>query len=189
MLEIKKLALAPYLQKATALRGARRRVGGNQFRHQMATLAILIDHHEIDPVVLKASLIHDLLEDMPQETNLEEIRRIDEDGEEVVELMLEVTRRPEESKREYLQRLVTQGSKRAKILKFADRISNLTDLNIQEFSADHVTHYLNETEEWILPLAPELNANMAKEIHDLIARRRQALEERGYARQRLQEAK
>ena len=29
------------------------------FRHQLATLAILLDYKIVDPVLLKASLIHD----------------------------------------------------------------------------------------------------------------------------------
>lgn len=174
-IQLQNLVLAPYLQKAIALRGARRRVGGNQFRHQIATLAILIDHHEIDPVLLKASVIHDLLEDMPEEANIEELKRIDQDGEQVVALMLELSRHPGESKRVYLERLASQGSRLAKTLKLADRISNLTDLNLQEFHAVDVCKYLDETEEFILPYALEINSNMDFEIRDLIRRRREAL--------------
>jgi len=179
-LQLERLVLAPYLQKATALCGVARRVGGNQFRHQIATLAILIDHHELDSVLLKASVIHDLLEDKPQEARLEELRQIDEDGEAVVLLMQEVSRRPGESKREYLERLRDQGSRRARVLKLADRISNLTDLNFQEFSPDKMEAYIEETEELILPEAEELNPNMTVEIRDLIDRRRQALATQGY---------
>jgi len=179
-LQLQNLVLAPYLQKAIALRSARRRVGGNQFRHQMATLAILIDHHEIDPVLLKASVIHDLLEDMPSETNLDDLRRIDEDGEQVVALMLELTRHPGEVKGEYLARLGAHGSRRAKALKLADRISNLTDLNVQEFPPSYVVRYLDETEAWILPFAGEINRNMETEIRDLIRRRREVLNSKGF---------
>ena len=73
------VVIAPYLQKATALRGVRRYVGGNQFRHAFATLAILIDYHYTDAVLLKASVIHDLLEDIKC-TSYDEIRSIDDDG-------------------------------------------------------------------------------------------------------------
>ena len=75
--------LAPWIQKATALIGKARRVGGNQFRHMMSTLAILIDYHYMDPVLLKASVIHDLIEDIP-ETNVDQLRCIDRDTNEVV---------------------------------------------------------------------------------------------------------
>ena len=57
------ITLAPYIVKATALIGVRRRSGSNMFRHQMSTLAILLDYKVVDPVILKASVIHDLFED------------------------------------------------------------------------------------------------------------------------------
>lgn len=44
---------APWIQKATALRGVRRKVGGNQLRHSIASLAILVDYHFINSVLLK----------------------------------------------------------------------------------------------------------------------------------------
>ena len=85
------MVIAPYLQKATALRGVKRYVGGNQFRHAFATFAILIDYHYMDAVLLKASVIHDLIEDV-KSTSYDEIRGIDSDGQAVLELVLEVTR-------------------------------------------------------------------------------------------------
>jgi len=168
------MVLAPYIQKATALIGHQRRVGGNQFRHVMATLTILLDYKYTDPVLLKASVIHDLPEDVP-ETNLAEIERLDEDGTSVVQLVLEVTRR-EEPKRDYLARIRDTGSKQAKILKVADRISNLTDLHLDIFERQAVAKLLDETEEFILPMAIEVDANMAIELSDLMGRRRHLLE-------------
>jgi GTP pyrophosphokinase len=167
------LTLAAYIQKATALIGKRRRVGGNQFRHAMATLAILIDYHVTDPVVLKASVIHDLFEDVP-ETNPEEIEEIDEDGKQVVELVWEVTR-GDEPKTTYLQRVVDEGSKDAKLLKVADRISNITDLHRSIFSEGFIRRYLNETEKYICPIAREVNPDMATELNDLLDVRRRSL--------------
>ena len=46
------ITLAPYIVKASALIGIRRRGGSNMFRHQMSTLAILLDYKFIDPVLL-----------------------------------------------------------------------------------------------------------------------------------------
>jgi len=67
--KLKNLVLAPYILKATALIGKQRNVGGNQFRHAMATFAILLDYKLFDdPILLKAAVIHDLIEDVP-ETN------------------------------------------------------------------------------------------------------------------------
>ena len=74
-----RLTLAPYVVKATALIGVRRRGGSNMFRHQLSTFAILLDYKMTDPVLLKASVIHDLFEDahaMPGVSE-EEIGRID----------------------------------------------------------------------------------------------------------------
>ena len=88
---LKKLVLAPYIIKATALISVQRRVGGNQFRHCFSTLGILFDYkYYNDSILLKASLLHDLVEDLP-ETQVGELRRIDSEGNEVVELVLEVT--------------------------------------------------------------------------------------------------
>ncbi len=170
------LTLAPYLQKATALIGKKRRVGGNQFRHAIATLGILIDYHIIDPVILKASVIHDLLEDV-ENSDPNDILAIDENGAEVLALVIEVTRR-EERKSDYLKRLKKHGSHRAKILKVADRISNLTDLNQDTFNLDFIENYIDETEEFVYPIALEVNENMAIEIKDLIERRRKLSRQR-----------
>ena len=76
---LRNLTLAPYIVKATALIGIKRRGGSNMFRHQLSTMAILLDYKVTDPVLLKAAVIHDLFEDaatMPGVTR-DEIERID----------------------------------------------------------------------------------------------------------------
>ncbi len=167
------LVLAPYIQKATALIGLARRVGGNQFRHAMATFAILLDYHYTDPVLLKASVLHDLFEDF-QNANPLEIADIDEDGPAVVRLVNEVSRRAE-SRSEYLTRLRDHGTRNAKILKVADRISNLTDLSCDVYPAAKVADHLDETEKYVLPMAEEVNVEMAREMRDLMRRKRALL--------------
>ena len=164
------LVLAPYIQKATALRGVKRYVGGNQFRHALATFAILLDYHYTDSVLLKASVIHDLLEDI-KETKEEDIRNIDSDGPQVLALVLEVSRRAGESKEAFLKRILTEGSHNAKVLKCADRISNLTDLHPDVFDKDYIKNTINFTRDWVLPMAEEVNDNMLFELKDLLARR------------------
>ena len=87
------ITLAPYIFKAMALIGVRRRAGSNMFRHQIGTMGILLDYKFIDPVLLKASVIHDLFEDasgMPG-VSKEEIVKIDGDGPAVYDLAMEVT--------------------------------------------------------------------------------------------------
>ncbi len=171
--ELVNLTLAPYMQKATALIGRERKVGGNQFRHAIATLAILIDYHYTDPVLLKAAVIHDLIEDIPETTD-DEIIRIDSDGYAVLNLVKEVTK-GNETKIEYLRRIRDNGSFKAKVLKVADRISNLTDLHNDIFNIEYIKHYLDETEEYIYPVALEINEDMAFEVNDLIKRRRRMI--------------
>lgn len=173
---LKNLVLAPYILKATALIGVSRKVGGNQFRHSFSTLGILMDYKYFnDSILLKASLLHDLLEDLP-ETQVDEIRWIDEDASQVVDLVLEVTRRPDETKPQYLQRVLETGSVRAKILKCADRISNLTDLHRDTHPDHKISDYLEQTETYILPMARQVSADMVRELTDLIAKRRKIIQ-------------
>jgi len=172
---LKNLVLAPYILKAMALIGVRRKVGGNQFRHSFSTLGILLDYKYFgDSVLLKASLIHDLLEDVP-DTQVDKVRHADHEGNEVVDLVLEVTRLNDETKPQYLRRVRDTGSYRAKILKCADRISNLTDLHRDTHPDHKITDYLVQTEEYILPMAREVNEDMVFELTDLIEKRRQIL--------------
>ena len=173
------IVLAPYIVKAMALIGIRRRSGSNMFRHQMSTLAILLDYKVIDPVLLKAAVIHDLFEDaagMPGVTR-DAISGLDADGPDVYDLVMEVTIRTvdgvREAKGEYLSRLMQLASTRARLLKLADRISNLTALGFVH-DADFVKRYLDETEKHILPYAAAINADMARELMDLVTNRRQS---------------
>ena len=164
------MVIAPYLQKATALRGVKRYVGGNQFRHALATFAILIDYHYVDSVLIKASVIHDLIEDVKC-TSYEEIRSLDADGQKVLELVLEVTRRKPETKEEFLKRILIEGSDLAKVLKCADRISNLTDLHPDIFDKEYIKNTIADTKKWVIPMAMQVNKDMLFELQDLLKRR------------------
>ena len=174
------IRLAPYIVKAMALIGVRRRAGSNMFRHQISTMGILIDYKIIDPVLLKAAVIHDLFEDaagLPGVSE-DEISRIDTDGPEVYALVMEVTHRARgagrEPKSEYLLRIMQTGSWRAKVLKLADRISNITALGFVH-DPDFVRRYLDETKAYVLPYAQQINADMFRELTDLVANREQQL--------------
>ena len=169
---LKNLVLAPYILKATALISVQRAVGGNQFRHCFSTLGILLDYKFFtDTVLLKASLLHDLLEDLP-ETQVEEIRCIDSDGTNVVQLVLDVTKRKDETKEQYLQRLLEYWSRDALLLKCADRISNITDLHRDIQSEQKISDYLDQTEKYVIPMAKRVNNDMFIELTDLVAKRR-----------------
>jgi GTP pyrophosphokinase len=165
--------LAPYIIKASSLIGVRRKCGGNQFRHQFAVLGILLDYKYFnDPVLLKASLLHDLFEDWGEE-KMEEIRNLDPDGPAVVDLVKEVTKSENETKEVYLERILKTGSDRAKILKCADRISNLTDLHLDTHTSGKISAYLEQTEKYIIPMALSVsNIDFVKELADLIIHRR-----------------
>jgi GTP pyrophosphokinase len=170
------IRLAPYIVKATALIGVRQKGGGNMFRHQFATLAILLDYKIVDPVLLKASLIHDLFEDaagMPGVTR-EGICGIDPDGPAVFDLVMELTQRTvgrvPEPKSEYLLRVMQYGSDRAKVLKLADRISNLTALGYVH-QPEFTNRTVRDTKLYILPYAKNVNEDMFRELSDLVASR------------------
>ena len=172
---LRNLVLAPYIIKATALIRVRRKVGGNQFRHSFSTLGILLDYKFYsDSVLLKASLLHDFLEDLP-EAHMDEIRWIDHEGSRVVDLVLEVTKRQEESKFQYLLRILSTGSRNALILKCADRISNLTDLHRDTHTDQKISDYLDQTEKFVIPMARRVNEDMVLELTDLVAKRREIL--------------
>jgi GTP pyrophosphokinase len=175
------ITLAPYIEKASALIGIRRRGGSNMFRHQMSTLAILLDYKFIDPVLLKAAVIHDLFEDAPKMPGVTEadITGLDADGPAVFKLVMEATIRTidgaHEPKPVYLRRVMIEGSDHARILKLADRISNLTALGFVLDQA-FVRRYVEETREHILPFAKAINPDMFKELSDLVASRTGVIE-------------
>jgi len=172
---LRNLVLAPYIIKATALIAVDRKVGGNQFRHCFSTLGILLDYKFYDKsILLKASLLHDFLEDLP-EARVDEIRWIDDEGPQVVDLVLEVTKRKGESKFQYLQKILSTGSRNALILKCADRISNLTDLHRDTHTDQKISDYLDQTEKFVIPMARKVNEDMVLELTDLVAKRREIL--------------
>jgi len=94
------------------------------------------------------------------ETNEFEIRIIDGQADQVLELVKEVTRPHNMAKADYLKRILENGSRRAKLLKCADRISNLTDLHRDTHSDQKITDYLDQTEKWVIPMAKEVNGLM-----------------------------
>jgi len=173
MQELAGTRLAPYIQISAYLIGKSREGGGNMFRHQLDTMAILIDYGYIDSVLLKASLVHDILEDIP-EFNNNILLSMDFESHDVYKLVMEVSRRHGESKPEFLTRIRESGSPSAKILKVADRISNMISLGFVN-NLEFVERYINETEKYLLPLAAEVDHNMNRELTDLVSSRRKYL--------------
>lgn len=178
MLQLKNISMAPYMQLSTELIGKARHDGGNMFRHQIDTMGILVDYGYIDSVLLKASVIHDLIEDIPG-YDYNKILEIDEDSQDVYNLVLEVTKKEGQTKQDFLKSIIETGSEKAKILKCADRISNMISLGFVTKSA-FIERYCDETEFYILPIALEVDYNMYQELIQLIITRRKYLEDSGY---------
>jgi len=63
---------------------------------------------------------------------------------------LEVSRRREETKGEFLTRVREQGSPQAKVLKVADRISNMISLGFVT-NIEFISRYTDETVKYIFP--------------------------------------
>ncbi len=176
--ELNKISLAPYMQLATNLIGKARHAGGNMFRHQVDTMGILVDYGYTDSVLLKASLIHDVIEDIP-DFDINELLSIDSESQKVYELVLEVTRKVGQTKPEFLKGIIKNGSTKAKILKCADRISNMISLGFVT-NPDFIHRYCDETELYIFPIALEVNFAMYEELLNLVMSRRQYLVDSGY---------
>jgi (p)ppGpp synthase/HD superfamily hydrolase len=171
MLRLKSTYLAPYMQLGTALIGKARDSGSNMWRHQMDTLATLIDYNYIIPVLLKASVVHDVIEDIP-DFNRNLLINLDADGPAVYDLVLEVSRlKGRETKGEFLTRVREHGSRNAKVLKCADRISNMVSLGYVN-NPGFINRYCDETENFIYPIAEEVDRAMLMELRHLVDSRR-----------------
>ena len=169
MFRLKSTFLAPYMQLATALIGKTREGDGNMFRHQLDTMATLIDYGYIDSVLLKAAVVHDLFEDVP-DFNRNLLLHIDFESPAVYELVLEVTRSPEEAKPIFLKRILETGSRNAKILKVADRISNMIALGFV-INAEFIHRYTEETIQYVFPIAEQVDNAMLSELQSLVESR------------------
>ncbi|MEL3907485.1 MAG: hypothetical protein P1P64_00525 [Treponemataceae bacterium] len=174
--------LAPYMQIATALIGKEREGGGNMFRHQVDTMSVLIDYGYVDSVLLKASLIHDVIEDIP-DFNVNEILTIDSESGQVYELVLEVSKKTGQAKSDYLKGIIQHGSEKAKILKSADRISNMVSLGFVN-EPEFIERYCDETEIYVFPIALSVNYSMYEELLHLVMSRRKYLADSGYLMQK-----
>jgi (p)ppGpp synthase/HD superfamily hydrolase len=144
------------------------------FRHQLDTMATLVDYGYIDSILLKASIVHDVIEDIP-DFNHNLLLAIDYESHAVYDLVLEVTRLPGETKEEFLTRILKTGSRNAKVLKVADRISNMISLGFV-VNTEFIARYTVETERFIFPIAENVDKAMFAELKSLVASRRRYLE-------------
>ncbi len=139
------------------------------FRHQVETFAILLEFGYNDPVMLKAALIHDLIEDGHKVgfVRFEKVITTDQDGQEVYDLVRELSIRIVdgigEPKAVYLQRIMSSGTPKARLVKIADRLSNINTLfatNDRLF----IKRYVDETREYVMPFAPGIDKRIADEL-------------------------
>jgi len=101
-----------------------KRDGGEPYIiHPIQTAEILMTITD-DEKLIAAGYLHDVIEDC--EVTYEELKK--EFGKDVADLVMEVTKeKPDKKTASYFQRLKTQ---RGIMLKFADRLSNLSDLRL-----------------------------------------------------------
>jgi (p)ppGpp synthase/HD superfamily hydrolase len=165
----------PYIELSRFLINKERRGFGNMFRHQFDTFVILLEHEYNDPILLKASLIHDLFEDGPKVGffDFESVKTVDADGDLVYDLVKEVSIRAEngveETKKQFLERIMKEGTPRSKILKLADRLSNINSL-IALKDSPFAKNYTEETRSYILPYARGINKGIAEELEKILMR-------------------
>ena len=107
------------------------------------------------------------------------ILEVESEASQVYDLVLEEKKKEGQAKNDYLRGIIEHGSERAKILKCADRISNMTSLGFVTDPA-FIQRYCDETEYFIFPIALEVDYNMYQELISLVITRRQYLEDSGY---------
>jgi (p)ppGpp synthase/HD superfamily hydrolase len=108
--------------------------------HCLSVFNILKQIVKDDDALLAASLLHDVLEDT--ETTYDELSR--ELGKEIADLVNEVTHEGQRDHKGYF--FPRLKSKRAIIIKFADRLSNLS--RIDPWPIERQNHYIKKSRFW-----------------------------------------
>lgn len=164
-------------------RGQFRDDGERYFNHVVAVTQILIDHGYSAAEYLITALLHDALEDTFLPISMVEKLF----GPDIARGILAVSksygiedpltgrifRLPKKTKTEYFDEIKRFG-RRAAIAKCADRIHNLTDLTKPQAADSRWTpqkrlDQVQETREWILPLAEMFEPRFAEKLQDLCA--------------------
>jgi len=142
--------------------------------HPLGVANILINEGGVtDPVVLQAALLHDTVEDT--ETTFEEIEA--EFGKEVVGVVREVTddkSLPKEERKRLQVETAPKKSPQAKLVKLADKLYNLRDLEVgtpKGWSEERVQNYF----EWASKVVEGCrgsNAKIEEELDKLFSKRK-----------------
>jgi len=114
--------------------------GDDYFEYHLFPVYKILLESGVDLQTMAAGVLHDTLEDTP--TTYEELEK--EFGKEIADLVLEVTHEgKKDEKGFYFPRL---KSKKAIMVKFADRLSNLS--RMQSWSEERQDHYLRKSKFW-----------------------------------------
>jgi len=169
--------VAYYVELAGELANKPRKNGGNMFRHQMIVFSILIQYGYYDVVLLKASIIHDLFEDFPEKVYLFEkliLKNDPIDGPSVIFLVNEVSISKTEEKKDFYIRIFTKQSKKARVLKIVDNISNMTHLAHHGDEAFTV-RYIKIVEGVTLFYSEKIDGRLHSELIKLIALKKERM--------------
>ena len=113
---------------------------GEEFVYHPFQVADILRQTHADENLVVAGILHDTIEDT--DTTYEEL--VEEFNQDVADLVMEVTDEGQkDSYGKYFPRLKTQRGIR---LKFADRLSNLT--NMDEWDEKRKAHYLRKSKFW-----------------------------------------
>lgn len=99
----------PYINVSKELVSKKRHFAGTIFMHQMETFSILLNYNYQDKILLKAALIHDIIEDIPN-FDQSKILNLNSDSGDVLKLVKEATKKEGETKRDFLLRILKDGS-------------------------------------------------------------------------------
>ena len=174
------ITMAPYIVKAMALIGVRRRAGSNMFRHQISTMGILLDYKIVDPVLLKAAVIHDLFEEAAGMPGVTECRDLAD------RLRRSGSLRAGHGSDDPRRRRCARAESRIPAAHHARRQRAGQDPQARRSHQQHLgarvrarrgvcDKYLHETRTCILPHAEQVNPDMFKELSDLVESRERLL--------------
>lgn len=112
--------------------------------------------------LLIAALFHDLIED----TQITKKQIAKEFGENIAQIVDEVSKKEGEVKEDYLAN-IKNATKEARILKMADRIDNLLDMNIDSWDTAKKRRYAEQAK-IIFESCGEVDNTLAKELKKVI---------------------
>lgn len=152
------IALRQALAFARARHGTQTRRGGTApyWVHLVRVGMELASWRVTTPVLLKAALLHDVVEDTP--TTIGEVAAgFGDDVAALVDWLTVIEPAPEEDLRRYYSRLVAEAPAQARLLKIADRVDNLRSIQALvmrtgDLHRPWAGRYLARTHWQVLPL-------------------------------------